>query len=59
MKMYRMREAAVIFGIKVRTLRQWVRDGKIGAVKADNRWYWMIPQSEIERRTGEINADRD
>ena len=59
MKMYKMREAAAIFGIKVRTLRQWVRDGKVKAERDGNDWYWLISESEIKRRLSEINADKD
>ena len=48
-KRYSLREAAPLLGIKVRTLREWIRLGKIQAIKYEvsNRWY--ITQSEIER----------
>lgn len=48
---YNVRQAANLLGIKVRTVREWIRKGKIKAGKYDvsNRWY--IPDSEIERIT--------
>lgn len=45
-----IKEAAEICGVKVRTIRQWIRDGKIKAKKADNEWYWIIPKSELEAK---------
>lgn len=46
---YSLREAAPLLGIKVRTLREWIKKGKIKAVKANNDWYWRIPCIEVER----------
>jgi len=57
MKHYTLREAAIALGIRVRTAREWIKSGKIKAVKAENGWYWKIPESEIERLSG--NADED
>ena len=50
---YGLREAATMLGIKVRTLREWIRLGKIEAVKDSNEWYWKIPESEIVRKLDE------
>lgn len=49
MKMYTVREAAKILNVKVRTIRDWLKKGKIKAEKKTNDWYWMIPEVEIER----------
>lgn len=46
---YNLKDAARLCGIKVRTIREWVKVGKIKAEKQNNDWYWMIPGSEIER----------
>lgn len=48
-KRYNVRQAANLLGIKVRTVREWIRNGKLKAGKYDvsNRWYIM--ESEIER----------
>lgn len=51
--MYGLKDAANILGIKVRTIREWIRNGKIKAVKDENNWYWKIPESEIERKLNE------
>jgi excisionase family DNA binding protein len=57
MKTYGLREAALLLGVKVRTVRQWIRLGKIEAVKGANGWYWEIPETEIRKRLG--NEDKD
>lgn len=42
-------QASKALGIKVRTVRQWIRDGKLKAFKykCSNRWF--IPEDEIQR----------
>ncbi len=45
-----IKEAAKMCGVKVRTVRQWIRDKKIAAKKADNGWYWLISKSELEAK---------
>lgn len=42
-----------LLGIKVRTVRQWIRDGKINAFKYDVSNRWFIPESEIRRLRNE------
>lgn len=37
-----VRQAAKEYGVAVRTIRQWLRDGKLVAVKAANGRYWDI-----------------
>ena len=48
-KNYNIVRTAELLGIKVRTVRQWIRDGKLKAVKYDVSNRWFIPESEIER----------
>lgn len=48
-KNYNIVKTAELLGIKVRTVRQWIRDGKIKAVKYEVSNRWFIPESEIER----------
>lgn len=45
-------EAANMLGIKVRTARQWVHDGKIRANKIPNSRRWIVMESEIKRLQG-------
>ena len=45
--------AAEILGVSRMTLWQWIKDGKIQAVIVGG--LRMIPQSEVERLTREIN----
>ena len=45
MKFYTLREAAEIIGVRVRTLREWIRLGKIKAEKSG--WFWRISEEEV------------
>jgi predicted site-specific integrase-resolvase len=49
MEKYNIRDTAQMCGVKVRTVRDWIRRGKIRAEKQENGWYWHIPSSEIKR----------
>lgn len=49
MERYNIREAAKRCDVKIRTIRQWIRSGKIHAEKQENGWFWQIPDSEIRR----------
>lgn len=46
---YTIREAANLLGIKVRTVREWIRFGKLNGEKDSKSKRWKIPQNEIER----------
>lgn len=48
-----IREAAEILGLKVRTLREWIRKGKIEAGKIGKVWiipYEAIISEEVQER---------
>lgn len=45
-----IRETAKIFGVHWQTIRNWIRDGKIKAVKIERTV--RIPEEEIERLKG-------
>lgn len=51
-KGYNLIETANMLGIKVRTARQWVHDGKIRANKIPNSQRWIVMESEIKRLQG-------
>lgn len=55
---YTLKEVADCMGLKVRTIRQWVHDGKIRAVKPDGAKQWVVGESEVRRLTGE-NANEN
>ena len=44
---YTIKEIAKILGFKERSVRQWVVDGKIKAIKVFSEW--RIPKEELER----------
>lgn len=46
-KMYTIKDVAEALNFKERTVRQWVVDGKIEAVKIMSEW--RIPAREVER----------
>ena len=47
--MYTLNEVAMICKVKVRTVREWLKLGKIKAVKMGKRWY--VPQDELNKMT--------
>lgn len=48
-KRYNITQVSQILGVKVRTVRDWIKQGKLKAHKypVSNRWF--IPESEIKR----------
>lgn len=59
-KHYTIKDSSKLLGIKVRTVREWIKTGKLKAVKYPNCNMWFIPQDEIIRITGgDINANED
>jgi len=48
-KGYGLAEAASLLGIKVRTARMWVKQGKIKANKIAGSNRWIVFESEIKR----------
>lgn len=46
-KEYNIIEAAKILGIKARTVREWIKKGKIKAQKPRNKW--LISGDELQR----------
>lgn len=54
-KGYSLIETADFLGIKVRTARQWVHDGKIQATKIPNSRRWVVMESEIKRLQGKTH----
>lgn len=55
-KHYNLRETAEILGIKIRTARAWVHDGKLNAVRYGDSNRLYVPESEIIRKQSEERA---
>lgn len=53
---YSIKEASRLTGIKVRTIRSWVKEQKIKAMKNPDSARWEIPQNEIDRLINEKGA---
>lgn len=50
-KYYSIRQTSNLLRIKVRTAREWLRSGKIKAMKDESSGRWKVPESEIMRLT--------
>jgi len=48
---YSTREVCEILGIANRTIRRWIKEGRIRAVNVNGRW--RIPESEVRRLLGQ------
>ena len=48
-KHYSLVETADILGIKLRTVREWLKSGFIIAHKYEGKKKWYVSQSEIDR----------
>lgn len=48
-KNFDLLETSKILGVKVRTIREWVKSGFIVAKKYDGKHKWYISETEIER----------
>lgn len=57
-KLYSIRECSELLGMTVRTVRQWIRDGKINAIKYKGSNMWRIPETEILRIRSNGNENR-
>lgn len=52
-----LREASDALGVKVRTLREWIRLGKIKATKSESGYRWEIDEADVKERVGNDNKD--
>ena len=48
-KMYNIRDTALLFGVTVRTVRQWIKDNRINGIKLAGSNRWSVSESEIDR----------
>ena len=51
-KGYNLVDTANLLGIKVRTAREWVHNGKMRANKIEGSRRWIVMESEIKRLQG-------
>ena len=49
---YSLNEVAQLLGVKVRTIRAWIKSNKIRANKIDGTRRWIVMESEIKRLQG-------
>ena len=56
-KGYNLIEVADLLGVRVRTVRQWIKDKKIKASKIPGTRRWIVMESEIRRlQNGNANC---
>lgn len=48
-KGYNLAKTAEFLGLKVRTVRQWIHDGRLRAEKPQGGKNWIVLESEIRR----------
>lgn len=53
---YNLIQTAELLGIQVRTVREWIKNGKMKANKIAGSNRWIVMESEIKRLQG---ADKD
>lgn len=46
---YNIRQVANILGVKVRTIREWIRNGKIHGEKNEISGRWYFTEEEVAR----------
>ena len=47
MRMLKLSEIQNIYGIKIETVRRWIKQGKLKAVKPVGTW--LVPEKEIRK----------
>lgn len=58
MKNYTIRQTSSMLGMSVRTIREWIRKGKMKAAKYPGSNIWRIPESEISRIGGVVDENK-
>ena len=56
---YNLIQVSELLGIKVRTVREWVHNGKLNANKIPGSNRWIVLESEIKRLQGRRNENED
>lgn len=56
-KYYNLNETAEILGVKVRTLREWLKTGFLLAHKYEGKRKWYVSQHEINRLLGIVEEE--
>lgn len=56
-KAYNLNEVALLLGVKVRTVRSWINEGKIHGRKINGTNRWIVMESEIKRVRGEEDVN--
>lgn len=52
-KFYSTPQVAKMFSVTVGTVRDWIREGKLEAVKPGGRGHWRVAEEELRRFANE------
>ena len=55
-KVYNTLQVAELLGLKLRTIRQYIQDGKINAKKVPGSRRWYVTESEVKRLRNETTV---
>lgn len=47
-KLYQVREVADLFAVTSATVRVWINEGQLRAIKIGKGHYWRVPASAVE-----------
>lgn len=58
-KNYNIVKTADMLGLKIRTVREWIHNGKINGFKYNGSNRWMVSQSEIDRIRHKVKNENE
>ncbi|MBI1924376.1 excisionase family DNA-binding protein [Candidatus Poribacteria bacterium] len=50
-------QAAEHFGVHIKTILRWIRDGKLSADRVDGRWHVQVKESDVPHKEHDIPHD--
>lgn len=54
---YSLNQVAELLGIKIRTVREWVHNGKLKARRIEGSRRYIVLESEVKRLRGELSNE--
>lgn len=56
-QLYTTAEVAALFAVSGETIRDWINDKKLRAVKIGKGHYWRVPASAVEELANQMYGD--
>lgn len=57
-KLLKTAQVAEMFSVTQETIRDWINDGKLRAVKIGNGHYWRVPESAVRELAETMYGDK-